>query len=302
MNCRGFTVCRKEGELMIDHAQLLPLSHGQIHLITAGSGDPLLLLHGGGIDSAQLSWAEAIGPFAQHYRVYAPDWPGYGKSEPIGDENYGIEGLVTVLADLIKALDLPPVRLVGISMGGGAALGYALAYPERVAKLVLVDSYGLCAQAPFHRLSYWATRLPMISRWSYALMRRSRRLTRWGVRSIFAGPVPEAVVDESFAALQLAHAGEPFIAFQRSELLPDRLLTCYADRLEELQMPVLLIHGDRDLLVPLSAAQEAAQRIPNARLAVMARTGHWPPRERPEQFNRIVLEFLGDREIKSHVS
>jgi pimeloyl-ACP methyl ester carboxylesterase len=274
----------------------LDLSHGTIHVATAGSGSPLLLLHGGGIDSAQLSWGEAIVPFAEHYRVYAPDWPGYGKSDPLEGEEYGIERLVEVLAQLIDALALPQVSLVGISMGGGAALGYALTHPQRVAKLVLVDSYGLCAHAPFHRLSYWATRLPAISRWSYGLMRRSRRLTRWGVRAIFAGPVPEAVVDESFAALQLANAGEPFIAFQRSELLPDRLHTCYAQRLGELTMPVLLIHGDQDTLVPLSAAQAAAQQIPNARLEIMAQTGHWPPRERPEQFNEVVLGFLDEGE------
>ncbi|MBX3001184.1 MAG: alpha/beta hydrolase [Caldilineaceae bacterium] len=272
--------------------QLIQLSHGTIHVATAGSGSPLLLLHGGGIDSAQLSWAEAIAPFAERYRVYAPDWPGYGKSDPLPGEGYGIERLVNVLAELIDALDLPQVSLVGISMGGGASLGYALTYPQRVANLVLVDSYGLCDSAPFHRLSYWVTRLPAISRWTYGLMRRSRWLTRWGVRAIFAGPVPEAVVDESFAALQLANAGEPFIAFQRSELRPDRLNTCYAQRLGELSMPVLLIHGDQDTLVPLSAAQEAAQQIPNARLEVMAMTGHWPPRERPAQFNAAVLAFL----------
>jgi pimeloyl-ACP methyl ester carboxylesterase len=268
------------------------LSHGVVHLTTAGSGSPLLLLHGGGIDSAQLSWAEAIAPFAAHYRVYAPDWPGYGQSDPLPGDGYGIERLVKVLTELVDALALPQVALAGISMGGGAALGYALTHPQRVAKLLLVDSYGLCAYAPFHRLSYWATRLPVISRWGYDLMGRSRSLTRWGVRAIFAGPVPEAVVDDSFAALQLPNAGEPFIAFQRSELLPDRLNTCYAPRLGELSMPVLLIHGDQDTLVPLSAAQEAARLIPDARLEVMEKTGHWPPRERPEAFNKAVLAFL----------
>lgn len=276
--------------------QVRQLSHGTIHLRSAGYGSPLLLLHGGGIDSAQLSWAEAIEPFAEHYRVYAPDWPGYGKSDPLIGEGYSIDRLVSVLAELIDALDLPQVSLVGISMGGGASLGYALTHPQRVAKLILVDSYGLCANAPFHQLSYWVTRLPAISRWTYGLMRRSRHLTRWGIRSIFAGPVPEAVVNESFAALQLANAGEPFIAFQRSELLPDRLNTCYAPRLGELPMPVLLIHGNQDTLVPLSAAQEAARRIPNARLEVMEKTGHWPPRERPTQFNAAVLAFLGEED------
>jgi pimeloyl-ACP methyl ester carboxylesterase len=277
---------------MMIEDRVLQLSHGTIHLRTAGSGSPLLLLHGGGIDSAQLSWAEAIAPFAEHYRVYAPDWPGYGKSDPLAGEGYGIDRLVEVLAELIDALDLPQVSLIGISMGGGAALGYALTHPQRVAKLVLVDSYGLCAYAPFHRLSYWVTRLPLISRWTYGFMRRSRRLTGWGMRALFAGPVPEAVVDESFAALQLANAGEPFISFQRSELLPDRLNTCYAQRFSELTMPVLLLHGDEDTLVPLSAAQDAARQIPNVRLTVMAKTGHWPPRERPAQFNELVLAFL----------
>ena len=272
--------------------QVLGLAHGHLYLKTAGDGFPVVLLHGGGIDSATLSWAKSFDQFATQFQVFAPDWPGYGRSDPLPGKSAGIPALVDVLGEMLNLLELPKVHLVGISMGGGAALGYTLAHPERVAKLVLVDSYGLAAQAPFHRLSYLATRLPVLSRTAYATMRRSRTLTRLGVRSIFAGPVPEDVVHDSFVELQLPHAGEPFIAFQRAEVAPGRLRTCYMDRLGELTNPVLLIHGDKDMLVPLSAAQEAARRLPNARLEIFKETGHWATRERPELFNQCTLDFL----------
>ncbi|MBI1296161.1 alpha/beta fold hydrolase [bacterium] len=273
-------------------SKLISLGQGTVHLKSASDGFPLVLLHGGGIDSATLSWSMSFDFFAKHFHVLAPDWPGYGRSDPLPGDSAGIPALVDVLGEMLQILNLPKVHLVGISMGGGAALGYTLAHPDRVAKLVLVDSYGLAAQAPFHRLSYLATRVPVLSRTAYATMRRSRTLTRWGVRSIFAGPVPEDVVQDSFVELQLPHAGEPFIAFQRAEVAPDRLRTCYMDRLSELTNPVLLIHGDKDMLVPLSAAKEAARRLPNARLEIFKETGHWSTRERPELFNQCTLDFL----------
>lgn len=273
-------------------SKLLSLSQGTIHIKDAGKGFPLVLLHGGGIDSATLSWSKSFDFFAEHFHVFAPDWPGYGRSDPLAGNSAGIPALVDVLQEVLDALSLSQVHLIGISMGGGAALGYTLAYPERVAKLVLVDSYGLADRAPFHRLSYLATKMPILSRMAYALMRRSRTLTRWGVGSITAGLPPEDMVHDSFVELQLPHAGKPFIAFQRAEVAPDRLRTCYMDRLGELTNPVLLIHGDKDTLVPLSAAQKAARRLPNARLEVLKDTGHWSTRERAEVFNRLVLDFL----------
>ena len=104
--------------------------HVQIHgrslrVFEAGDGDPVILLHGGGADSSILSWGDVFDPLSRHVHLYALDWPGYGRSEPIEGVLTG-ERLVDTLVALIDHLGIARVNLAGISMGGEAALGYAL--------------------------------------------------------------------------------------------------------------------------------------------------------------------------------
>src|ERR687886_2641785 len=103
----------------------------QIHYLKAGERDaPVLLLHGGGYDSAPLSYKHVIGPISEHRRVFAPDWPGYGESDKPKME-YTTEYYVGFLGHLMDALGLEKASLVGIS------LGFSLRSPQRVEKLVL---------------------------------------------------------------------------------------------------------------------------------------------------------------------
>ncbi len=256
-------------------------------------GPPVLLLHGGGTDAALLSWKETLPALAQHHRVLAPEWPGYGEStSPTSD--FRLLALVGVLHEFLLALDLPRVHLVGISMGGGAALGYALAHPERVARLVPVDSYGLQTRAPLHEFSVLVAQIPFLSQMTYAAMRSSRALTRAAIRSIYADPsrITDDIVEEVYAIVNRPGAERPFGVFQRDEVRGRKLRTNYLPRLGEITQPTLYVHGRQDSLVPLAASEEAARLTPNARLHVIDGCGHWPPRERPNAFNRAVGEFL----------
>ncbi|MBV9228981.1 MAG: alpha/beta hydrolase [Chloroflexi bacterium] len=113
----------------------------RIHCLTAGeSGPALVLLHGGGTDSASLSWGEVLGPLSAHHRVFAPDWPGFGQSDKPAI-SYTTDYYVHYLQHLLTALGLARVVLIGLSMGGGIALNFTLNDPARVEKLVLVDAY-----------------------------------------------------------------------------------------------------------------------------------------------------------------
>lgn len=264
------------------------------HYYTAGeSGPVVVLLHGGGTDSAMLSWRLLIPHLARDFRVFAPDWPGYGRSENLPGQ-YSFEALTAWLSALLDQWKVGQASLVGVSMGGGGAINFTLTSPERVHKLVLVDSYGFQRKAPFHRLSYWMVRASWLMEWSWALIRRSRWLTRWSLAQIFADVrnISESLLDEVFTAAQNPSGQRAFLAFQQREMLPDRVLTCYLDRVEEIRAPTLIVHGEKDCLVPLSDAKEAAQRMPAARLVVIENAGHWPMREQPEKFNRLVSAFL----------
>ncbi len=121
----------------------------RVSCLTAGAhGTPVVLLHGGGIDSAAFSYSYAIGAVAKDHRVFAPDWPGYGQSDR-PDIDYTMGFYVGFLEDLMDRLGYERASLVGISLGGGASLGFALRSPRRVENLVLVDSYGLGSDVPW---------------------------------------------------------------------------------------------------------------------------------------------------------
>jgi pimeloyl-ACP methyl ester carboxylesterase len=273
----------------------LNVSGLRIHLITAGNqGRPVLVLHGGGLDAAGLSFGRTIPVLAEQYRVFAPDWPGFGESDamPI---TWRVEECVKFLADLLDALGLKRANLIGVSMGGGFALGFALEAPQKVERLVLVNSGGLGREIPGGFLSYFAMRLPFMDELRWALLIRSRTIAR---RILCAALVnrkealSEEVLEEIIRLARRPGAGAAFRQLQRSEYQWMGLRTNYAHRLSEVKVPTLIVHGAQDRIVPVSWAQRAHNLIKNSRLEIIRRCGHMPPIEQPEVFNEIVRCFL----------
>lgn len=269
----------------------------QIHYYEDGlaSGQPVVLLHGGGLDSALLSWKLAIPALAAAgYHVYAPDWAGYGKSAP-PQQTYSISLLVETLYRLFAAWGLERAAVVGISMGGGAALGFTLAHPTFVSKLVLIGAYGLQDRAPFHRLSYFLVRIPGIAALTTATLRMSHAALRASLKNILHRPeaMTDELLNEVAEASRHPHAFRMFNQFQRSEIQWNSVRTCFMPRLHEIKQPVLIAHGDNDAGVPVGDAKEAANRLPNAELHIFENAGHWTQRDDPARFNALLVEFLG---------
>jgi pimeloyl-ACP methyl ester carboxylesterase len=277
-------------------SQWIPVDGLRIHYLTAGeTGSPLLLLHGGGLDSAALTYRYAFGPLSQAHRVFAPDWPGYGQSDdPRGEAT--LEYYVRFLGLLMDALGLGQASLAGISLGGGIALGLALASPERVAKLVLANSYGLGWTIPGGALAAALVKLPLANALTWKCLATSRTLVRWSLRSIIHDParLTDDLVDEVYQLVRKQGAGTAWRSFQRSEVGWGGLRTSYVNRLPRVAAPTLILHGDGDNLVPVAWAKRAQALIPDATLHVLPGCGHWLPRERPEVFNQAVLEFLAE--------
>lgn len=262
------------------------------HYLAAGdSGPTIILLHGGGIDCASLSWAPLLADLPG-CRVLAPDLPGYGESGPAPAQSTA-ENTLAFTRAFLDALDIRRASLVGISMGGMLALGTALSQPERVEKLVLVDSYGLQRRAAFHRLSYLFVKIPGVNALSWAMM-RSRPMIRWSLKALLARPgaITPQLVDEAYDLARKPGANQAWTGFQNSEMTWAGTRTCYLDRLSEITAPTLIVHGTQDGAVPPACAREAAARIPGARLRWMEGCGHWPQRDNPAEFNRVVKEFL----------
>jgi pimeloyl-ACP methyl ester carboxylesterase len=264
------------------------------HYLTAGEGKPLVLLHGSAIDSSRLSYGPSIAKLAKDYRVLAPDWPGYGRSEH-PQRPYVFADYIAFLEGFLDGLSLEKVHLAGFSMGGGVALGFALSHPERLRKLVLVDSYGLGGEIHVPFLPYLFLRTPRLDSVVWGGLRLSRRVISTFLKLfVFADPrkVNPALVAEIREQLREPEVERAFMSWIRGEVGWRGLSTNYLSELSTLRVPTLLLHGARDLIIPASRARRAAKRIPRAQLVIVPRCGHWLPREARERFAREVLEFL----------
>lgn len=263
-----------------------------IQYLAAGdeSSPPVILMHGGGIDSAWVSWRYLIPVLAQTHRVYAPNLPGYGESTR-PTEPYTTEFLVNTLSALMDAWRLPKTALVGLSMGGATCLGYTLQNPENVSQLVLVDSYGMQSKAPWQPFSSFALALPdTVSNLAWAILRRSRLILRLGLSAIYRNPL-KLTRDTLDDAQQYIHV-DVFYEWLRTEVTLQGCRTNYTDQLHTLHVPTLLVHGQHDPSIPRKWAAQAVDYLTNGELVVIPNCGHWANREQPEVFNRIVMDYL----------
>ena len=260
-----------------------------VQCYTAGSGDPVVLLHGCGLDATTVSYRYLLPELAERHRVHALDFPGHGHSDK-PPTRYTTAFFRRVLRAYLEKLGVESPSLVGISMGGSVALGHALDHD--VDRLVLVDSYGLGGDAHWRPAASVGLRIPLVHRGWWRSLGSSPATVRGHLRSVTAGTPPEDLVEDVYAAVQDDAVGRTVRSWQRSEFRASGLQTDYRDRLGGLEAETLLVHGASDPLLPASWSERAAERLPNAEVRVYERTGHWPPRERPERFNADVTGFL----------
>lgn len=267
----------------------------RVHYLRGGRGTPLVLLHGFNVGSSRLTYGPSLAPLAERFDVIAPDLPGYGLSDA-PDPFYTTEDYVRFLTRFLDALCVRRAHLVGFSKGGGIALGAALEHPERFYKLILVSAYALNRTPQLPLLPYLALRSPWLSQTFWRTLRRYRRLLPWYLKNVIFGDaqkVTEQLLEEVREPLSHEGSEAAFMAWLRGEMGLLRFRTDYRAQLGDLQVPTLLLHGTRDLVVPVWGARRAARRIPNARLRLVPRCGHWLPREAPEALIEAATTFFG---------
>jgi pimeloyl-ACP methyl ester carboxylesterase len=265
------------------------------HYYSAGEkGSVVVLLHGGGTDSAKLSWGEVILPLAESgHRVIAPDLPGYGETER-PDIVYNTAFYFGFVKSFLDELALKKVSLMGLSMGGGISLAVTLNAPERVERLVLVDSYGIQRKVAMHFISWLMVKTPGIMEGTWKLERSSPAMLRWAMSNVVHDPKqlsPELMAEVTKDANKPL-SERAFTSYQRDEMYANGLKTVFIDRLHEIKVPTLIVHGQLDAGVPLACAEEAHRLIAGSQLVVFEGAGHWAQRERPEEFVKAVTTFL----------
>jgi pimeloyl-ACP methyl ester carboxylesterase len=267
------------------------LNGSQVHYLAAGDGPHLVLLHGLG-DSAR-DWQWVMPALARRSRVIAPDFPGFGASDrPRAAYSPAFFG--EFVAGFLDALHVPGAVVAGNSLGGLAALRFALADPGRVPALVLVDSAGLGREVnPGMRLTALPGLGESAAAWARTRPGRALRLW-WRPRALFAH---RRRVPAGWIADQDRLSRRPDFPWNTLEVLRAVVgrsgqREVLRDRLPELAMPTLIVWGERDRVVPLAQAREAVGRLRRGRLAVIPDCGHVPQIERPELFLEAVGAFL----------
>jgi pimeloyl-ACP methyl ester carboxylesterase len=279
---------------------------GPVHYLDyGGPADGPLVIGVHGLGGSCLNWAAVAPLLTGHCRLLAPDLAGHGLTEARG-RGTTVAANRVLLHRFVEAFADRPVILMGNSMGGMVALLEAAAAPEAVAGLVLVDAALPLVPTrldPLVAAAFAAYATPGVGR--YVMSRRRAAPAEAQValvlRMCCVDPdrVPEAVVAQHVAMVR-ARAGYPdaardFLAAARSVLSTLGVVRgrAYRRLMASVTAPVLLLHGERDRLVPVQAARAVARRHSDWRMVVLPDAGHVPQLEAPAETARAILDWLG---------
>jgi pimeloyl-ACP methyl ester carboxylesterase len=272
--------------------QYLTLHGHERAYVKVGSGPALLLLHGLGCDHT--TWLPVIAALSRRYTVIAPDLLGHGRSaKPRAD--YSVGGYANGMRDLLTVLGVDKVTVVGHSFGGGVAMQFAYQFPERTERMVLVAPGGLGPEVTpairaitlpgFHQLMGVVT-LPGV-----------RHVTVAGMRALAASGIPQvrdldevAEIITSFrdpsARRAIRHVVSAVVDWRGQIItMVDRAYLTQA-------MPMCVIWGSDDTVIPAAHAGIASEFAPGATVEVIANAGHFPHKDHPQRFVRILDEFV----------
>lgn len=260
----------------------------RVRYAVAGDGPAVVLVHG--LGACLACWWENIGPLSRHFRVYALDMPAHGESEPLPGVDHDAVKSARFLTHFLDAVSAPRASLVGNSAGGLVTAMCAVHYPERVERLVLVDSVGL------GRPVSWFLRIASLPLVGKLLHLRALPSYDVVIKELFYRPrtFDEALASELLRSRNSHSTRSVVVQIIQSgiNLLGVRREMRILDRLAQVKAPTLIVWGREDRILPVSHAHEAARALPQARVEVFPECGHWPQMEKAEQFNRLMVEFL----------
>ena len=264
----------------------VPIGDGlEIHYHEAGSGPPVIFVHGSGPGGS--GWSNFQGnyePLAQAgFRCLVPDLIGYGYSSKPDDARYTLDYLTRGVVAFADQLGLERFALIGNSLGGAICIRLALDHPERVERMVLMAPGGIESRAVYMGMKGIRSMLRALF--------DPAGLTLESVRKVFSkqlfdpSMVSEALLEQRFHIAQL----QPQAVFATSQV-PDQ-----SGELHQITCPVLGLWGEDDQFCPISGAATLEQALPDVRVERFSNCGHWVMVEHEAVFNNLVRDFLSER-------
>lgn len=254
--------------------------------LEAGSGQPLILVHGGGAGADSLgNWAPCIDTFAQNFHVFAVDMVGFGQSDKPDPSSFLYDQAARDkhMAEFVETLGLGPVNMIGNSMGGLTSMGVAVARPDLVNRLVLMGSAAIQTEINPSLKSI------MNYDFSYEGMRRI----------VEALTNDDFVYEESLIDYRHKLSIDPATraAYEATQgWIRDRHgLYCEESHVAAVTVPTLVVSGKEDKVVPVSSAYRIIDLIPQAWGYIFPSCGHWAMLEHPDVFARLSVDFLKDK-------
>lgn len=257
------------------------------HYIVMGTGPPVILIHGFFFDTYM--WNQNVDALAQNFKVYAFDLWGFGYSsrEPL---DYGFPLYSRQLDLFMDALSISSASLIGQSMGGGTIIEFAVSNRSRVDRIVLVDSAGMPNPLP---LMGKISNLPGVGEAMYRLKGDfMRRLVLTNTFIHDKGTITDDFFKNATRFHKIEGSNEAMLNITRRHFfgtLMPRIKT-----LAEMDVPILIVWGREERGIPLPIGKRMHEILDGSRLEVIDLAGHCPNIDRPDAFNRLVLDFLSD--------
>lgn len=255
----------------------------ETNLHDIGAGKPVLLVHGSGPGvTAWANWRTVMPELSQRRRVIAPDMVGFGFTQRPPGIRYGLDSWVEHLVAILDALELDRVDLIGNSFGGALSLAFAIRFPQRVRRLVLMGSVGVSFRLTDGLDAVWGYEP------SVANMRK--------VMDFFA--YDRTLVSDELAALRYNASIRPGFQEAFGSMFPaprQRWVEAMASTdqdIHAIQHETLILHGRDDRVIPLETSLRLNQLIERSQLHVFGRCGHWVQIEQNQGFLRLVDDFL----------
>ena len=258
-----------------------------IHYLVAGTGPPVLLVHG--LGGSVNFWKPNIEPLSEFYRAFALDLPGHGLSDK-SDFPFSPDYVTELIASLLDSEGVQSASVIGRSMGGLISIAFALAYSQRVDKLVIVDSGGLGTDL------HWLLRLLTVPLLGEIMATPTRIGTKILFRKLFYDPrFAESELAEIIYQERKTHGfKKALLAATRAgvDLHGQRKSIIMLGRISNIKSPTMIIWGEQDRIIPVAHAHAAHKLIHGSSLHIFSHCGHCPQIEKADDFNRLVLHFL----------